>query len=270
MEILQAIALGALQGVTEFLPVSSSGHLVLLPYVAGWDSLGLAFDVILHLGTFAAIVVVFFTKIAQLLRGFFMPTRYRADARLAWIIIAASIPAAVIGFALVDIVEGFLRDPLVVVFGLLFGSTCLWFADHLIAEKKRTVKKIEQVGFWQGIGIGMAQTLALVPGVSRSGVTMSTAAWLGFDRPTSAAFSFLLGAPVFLGAGVHQIMALVNKPNGVATLLSTPMIVGFVSALFVGMIAIRFLLKYLHAHSFRGFVWYRTVLALIIFVVLFT
>ena len=269
MTILQAIILGAVQGITEFIPVSSSGHLIALPYLVGWEYQGLAFDIVVHIGTLVAILVVFWKRIWAMVRGVIQPKQHPKDARLAAIIIVATIPAALVGALFSSQIEHVLRSPVIVVWALLGGSAAMAVADYALRRYgSRAQHDLQRITWGKGIAVGVMQTLALIPGVSRSGITMSTASWFGISRSTAAEYSFLLGAPVFFGAGVLQFRTLLAQPNGMETLFSVPMLLGFVAAVVTGIFAIRFLLQFLQDQSFTVFIVYRVLLAGLIVILL--
>lgn len=268
MTVLQAIILGLVEGVTEFLPVSSSGHLVLMPYVFGWADQGVAFDVMAHMGALAAIVLLLFDRLRTIVKGFFMPKKYPQAARLAWSVIVASIPAFIAGYYLNAYISSTFRSPLYVAAGLLLGSVALFAADWFLQRYPPKTPTLDSFSPVKGLWVGIAQVVSLLPGVSRSGITMSAAVLMGTNRSAAAEFSFLLSIPIFLGAGVYKLSQVaLTSSAGVSVLLSPPMIVGFfVSALAAGM-SIRFLLRYLSTQKFRPFIVYRVVLAIVILAV---
>ncbi len=269
MDIVQAIVLGVVQGLTEFIPVSSSGHLVVLPFFFEWDYQGLAFDVVLHMGTLVAILIVFWQRIWAMCKGLISPRKYPKDARLAWMIVVATIPAAVIGSLFSEQIEHVLRSPKIVVVALLAGSAAMWFADYALRRYgSRVQKDVRRITWGKGIAIGVMQTFALIPGVSRSGITMSTAGWFGLSRAAAAEYSFLLGAPVFFGAGILQFAKVMETPGGVESFATLTTAIGFVAAVVTGVFAIRFLLKFLQQQTFTAFIVYRVLLAGLIMILL--
>lgn len=209
MEIIQIIALALLQGLTEFLPISSSAHLILLPIIAGWEDQGLAFDVAVHVGTLAAVIFYFRATIRQLIADWFRSLQRRqtvGESKLAWAVIIGTIPVGLAGLFLGDFIELFLRSPLVIaattiLFGLLLG-----FADW----KGKRDRNEQQMGWKDILIIGAMQALALIPGTSRSGVTMTAALMLGLTREAAARFSFLLSIPVIFLAGSLETLKLVK------------------------------------------------------------
>jgi undecaprenyl-diphosphatase len=268
--VLQALIMGIVQGLTEFLPVSSSGHLVVVPFLFGWHDpfiTSLAFSVMLHMGTLVALLVYFQEDWRRLVPAGLAALRDRAfhdlpDRRLAWLLLAATIPAAIVGFLLQDLIETRFREVGLVALTLVIGAAILWLADRW-GRRDRT---IEQVTFPLALGIGLAQALALVPGISRSGISISAARLAGLDRPDAARFSFLMATPVTLGAGLFEIRKLVAGEAGVPVEVA-PLVVGMVASLLAGLVAIHFMLRYLRTRSLSIFVWYRVALAAAVLVV---
>jgi undecaprenyl-diphosphatase len=267
--VLQALVMGIVQGLTEFLPVSSSGHLVIVPYLFGWDDPfinSLAFSVMLHMGTLIALLVYFRADWVRLVPAGFAAIRDRSlqddpDRRLAWLLLAATIPAAIVGFLLNDLIETSFRQVGLVAVTLVIGGVILWLADHL---SPRT-KDIGDVTFPVAFAIGVAQALALIPGISRSGISISAGRVAGLDREAAARFSFLMATPVTLGAGIFEARKLLTGEAGVV-IEPLPLLVGLVAALIAGLLAIRFMLSYLRTRSLDIFVWYRFALAAVVLV----
>jgi len=267
--VFQALVMGLVQGLTEFLPVSSSGHLVIVPYLFGWDDAfinSLAFSVMLHMGTLVALLVYFREDWFRLVPAGFATIRDRSfhddpDRRLAWLLVAATIPAALAGFLLNDLIETQFRQVGLVALMLVVGAVILWLADHLGAR----TKGIKDVTFPLAIGLGAAQALALVPGISRSGISISAARFAGLDREAAARFSFLMATPVTLGAGIFEARKLLAGEAGVQVEI-LPLVVGMIAALVAGLAAIHFMLRYLRTRSLDIFVWYRIALAAVVLV----
>jgi len=267
--LVQALIMGIVQGLTEFLPISSSGHLIIVPFLFGWtdpfiDSL--AFSVMLHIGTLAALLVYFRSDWLRLVPAGLATIRDRSfradpDRRLAWLLVAATIPAAVAGFLLSDFVETTVREPGLVALMLVIGAVILWLADRWGAR----TKGIGDVTFPLAVGIGAAQALALIPGISRSGISISAARFAGLDREAAARFSFLMATPIIAGAAIFEIRKLATGEAGVAISVG-PMVVGMMAAFVSGIIAISFLLRYLRTRSLDLFVAYRLVLAAVVVV----
>jgi undecaprenyl-diphosphatase len=268
--LLQALIMGVVQGLTEFLPISSSGHLIIVPFLFGWTDpfiTSLAFSVMLHIGTLAALLVYFRADWLRLVPAGFAAIRDRAfrddpDRRLAWVLVAATIPAALAGFLLSDVIETAFRDVGLVAVTLVVGAVVLWLADRWGAR----TKGVEDVTFPLAIGIGAAQALALIPGISRSGISISASRIAGLDREAAARFSFLMATPITAGAAIFEVRKLATGEAGVTVSLG-PLVVGMAAAFVSGMVAIGFLLRYLRTRSLNIFVAYRLVLAAIVIVV---
>lgn len=263
MQLLRAAVLGAVQGLTEFLPVSSSGHLVLVRELFGWELLADAhwntiFDLSVHAGTFAGLLVYFWPDVVRLSGAFFSTFRHGiagvADRRLAWTIILATLPAALAGLLGAGVIEAGLREAPVIVAALLavFGLI-LWAAEW----RGRKTGALSAVGWVDGMLIGLAQALSLAPGVSRSGITMTVGLARGMTRETAARFSFLLSIPIIGGATLYGVYGaatdLGNLPEGAAWIFA----VGFASAAASGYLCIRLFLRYLQRHAFAPFAIYR-------------
>jgi undecaprenyl-diphosphatase len=270
----QALVLGITQGATELLPISSSGHLILVPWIANWhyleshQSFNKTFDVALHLGTLVAVVVYFWSDIVRYVVAWFGTLKRRTvrtpDERIAWAVAAATIPAAIAGAAGEEFIEKKLGEPWQIAITLSVFAVLLWFADRLPERRG-----LDEVGVRNGFLIGLAQVLALIPGVSRSGITITAGRAYRLDRDSAARFSFLLLVPVVLGAviykGVKHVL-LESLPAG----STGPFIVGTLAALAVGLVAIDVLLGYVRRHGYGLFVIYRLVLAAIIVIVILT
>lgn len=263
-ESLRALALGILQGLTEFLPISSSAHLILLPWLLDWEPFGLTFDIMVHGGTLAAVLICFRRDWIRLLHtcGKALGSRSEAhpqDRTLLLALVLGTIPAVVAGLAAYDWIERSARGPEVIVATLSFFALVLWFADRT-GSRMRSLSQLRPL---DGLWIGMAQTLAFVPGVSRSGVTIAMAMLLGLGRRDSARLSFLLAGPVILmavGKGVLDLITETGEPS-----ISAPaLLLGVLSSCVAGFLCIRFLLRYLKAGSFLPFVVYRLILAVVI------
>ena len=266
LELLEAILLGVVQGLTEFLPVSSSGHLLLGQYFLGMDKerFGLPFDVALHLGTLLAVVAFFRWDLLRMAHAFVRSLspggRNLADPdqQLAYLILASSVPAALIGFFLEDIFETAVRSPWVVVFNLVLVGI-LFIVAEAVGSRSR---KADKLGFYEAIGIGFAQAAALVPGVSRSGATITLGLFLGLRREEAARFSFLMSVPIIAGAGSLQLAEVVSV--GVDAWEVFMFGAGFVSSAAVGYLAIKFFLRFVVHYSLRVFAYYRFVLAAVV------
>jgi undecaprenyl-diphosphatase len=270
LELLQAILLGVVQGLTEFLPVSSSGHLLLGQYFLGLDQdrFGLPFDVALHLGTLVAVVIYFWRDLLRMAGAFVRSLSPGGrdladpDQRLAYLILASTIPAALIGFFLEGFFEEAVRSPWVVVFNLVLVGI-LFIVGEAVGSRTRRADKLR---FVEALGIGLAQATALVPGVSRSGATITLGLFLGLRREEAARFSFLMSVPIIAGAGSLQLAE--AAAEGMDRSQAAIFVAGFVSSALVGYLAIRFFLRFVVHHSLRAFAYYRFGLAAVVAVLL--
>jgi undecaprenyl-diphosphatase len=258
MTVLQAVVLGLVQGATEFLPVSSSGHLILVPRLLGWPDQGLAFDAAIHLGTVLALLVYFAGELRRLGEG--VLARRPADCRLAGAVLLASLPAGLAGLAFQHVIETRLRSVTVVAASTILWALVLWWADRLAAEDQ--VRDLREVSVGQALAIGLAQSVALIPGTSRSGITITAGLFSGLDRSTAARFAFLLGLPITIAAGLLESVDLVRGGSGGEALGVTALGVG--TSFAAGLSAIRFLVRFLERRTLRVFVAYRIVLGLLL------
>lgn len=262
MDLLRALILGIVQGLTEFIPVSSSGHLVLIPHLLGWPDQGLAFDAALHIGTLAAVLAYFradwicLTRsgLTDLYRHGPRIAAYSGDTRLLLFIGAGTLPAVVFGLLLDDWIEANLREVWNVAVGLIVAGLVMLGAEVFAPLRRR----IESVRLVDAVVIGFAQACALIPGVSRSGATMSAGLTLGFQREDAARFAFLLGTPAFAGAALLKSFDLADAPRDELLNLAA----GMLAAAVVGFIAISWLLRFLRTRSLVPFVIYRWVVGL--------
>ena len=268
----QAFTLGVTQGLTELLPISSSGHLILVPWVAQWHYLenhadfNKTFDVALHLGTLIAVVVYFWADVVRYMRAWFASVRQRSvtteDQRVSWWIFAATIPTAIAGALGEDTIETKLGQPYQIAIFLAVFGVLLWLADRLPQQRR-----IGELGFRRAFLVGVSQILALMPGVSRSGITITTGRFARLDRDAAARFAFLLLIPIVFGAVVYKgikHVVLHSLPAGSAG----PFVVGTLAAAAVGLVAIDLLLGYVRRHTYTVFVIYRLVLAAAILIVI--
>ncbi|MCL2877874.1 MAG: undecaprenyl-diphosphate phosphatase [Acidobacteria bacterium] len=272
MEIIAAVILGIIQGLTEFLPISSSAHLILVPWFFGWDPEGLIFDVSLHVGTALAVVAFFWRDWVLLAREAVKGLAERrpfgnARRKLAWFLVAGTVPAGVVGLMFEKTVENSLRSPLVPVFTLAVFGCLLFYAE----KKSRRNRELNSYTLADAIWIGCAQALALIPGVSRSGVTITTALLRNSDRNSAARFSFLLSTPVIVGAGLLKVLSLFKTANGssVEAVSLAVLGAGVAAAAVTGFLCIKFFLRYLTRGSFLPFVVYRLLLAVVILIFYF-
>jgi undecaprenyl-diphosphatase len=267
--IVQALVMGLVQGLTEFLPVSSSGHLIVVPSLLGWEDpfiTSLAFSVMLHLGTLAALLVYFRADWLRLVPAGLAALRDRRfagedDRRLAWLLAVATIPAVIAGLALNDAIETVFRQIGLVALMLVVGGAILWLADR----HGRHDREIAGMPFLIALGIGAAQALALVPGISRSGISISAGLFGGLSRESAARFSFLMATPITALAGAYETLKLITGDGDGAT--ADVLVVGMLAALVSGLLAIHGLLRFLRTHPTHVFVAYRVVLAAVVVVV---
>ncbi len=266
MTYLQAIVLGIVQGLTEFIPVSSSGHLVLVPHLLGWQfshAQAFVFDVLVQWGTLLAVFIYFRRDLLVISLAFargIVDGRPFADpdARMGWYLVLATLPAVVAGLAAKDLIESAFASPRATGFFLLCTAMLLVIAEK-VGHRNRTMEKIT---WFDALWIGCSQVLALLPGISRSGATIAGGMTRHLDRPSAARFSFLMSVPVMVGAGVLALRDLVALPAAESFLL--PLLAGFLAALVSGYIAIRWLLAFLSNHSLYGFAVYCVLLGLVV------
>ena len=256
--IFIAFLLGALQGATEFLPVSSSGHLVLVPWLFGWPAPGLAFDAVVHWGTALAVVVYFWRDWVSLVKAAFrsLVTRSPADpqARLAWFIVLGTVPAALLGYLLNDFFGSMFGRP-VAAAGFLLVTAVLLAATEWLGRRERD---LDTLTWLDTLLVGLAQALAILPGISRSGATIAAGLARGLKREPAARFSFLLATPIILGAGLLQVASLAQAGDLVAQ--APTLLVGFATASGVGCGCIHFLMRYLQRRRLYPFAVYCAVL----------
>lgn len=256
MGILESIILGLVQGLTEFLPVSSSGHLIIIRELLGLSLEGsLQFDVLLHLATLLVIIIYFAGEIKRIILDAFTEGLSGRSLKMIYAIALGSIPAGLLGFLYGDRIEGAFRNPENVAYALIAGSILFFLADRL-GRNRGGISGIK------GFFIGIFQSLALIPGFSRSGSTISGGLLFGLSREESIKFAFLLGIPVILGAGIKTLMDIGTSNFG--EFINTPLILGFFAAFFSGLWAVKFLVRYLSKKSFIPFIIYRLLLAAII------
>jgi undecaprenyl-diphosphatase len=261
MDSVQAVLLALVQGITEFLPISSSAHLILVPRLLGWEDQGLAFDVAVHVGTLAAVVLYFrhelgdmFVAWAHSLGGAGM----NEDARLAWYVLLGTVPAMLAGLLLHDLVETLFRSPLVIAFTTVVFGLVLWWADRYGRQRRDE----HTLSAGDVLLIGCAQALAMIPGTSRSGITMTAGLALGLTRTGAARFSFLLSIPIILMAGAYETVKLVELDGPVAW---DVLLVGTVTAAVSAWLCIHFFLKLIERIGMLPFVIYRLVLGAFLF-----
>jgi undecaprenyl-diphosphatase len=266
VSILEAIVLGIVQGVTEFLPISSTGHLRIVPAFVGWDDPGAAFTAVTQLGTMAAVLLYFREDLARIARAWLRSLRDRSvrrtlDARLGWYIVLGTIPIGIFGVLFKDQIETGVRDL------YLIGVALIVLGLVLLAAEKvgRRERSIEQIRTKDGFVVGFAQALALIPGVSRSGATITAGLFLGLDRPSAARFSFLLSIPAVVLSGLLELGSILSGEEGQET-GAAALIVATVLAFVSGYASIAFLLRFLSNHSTVVFVVYRVALGALVLV----
>ncbi len=270
----QAFTLGIVQGLTELLPISSSGHLILVPWLFDWhylenhEDFNKTFDVALHLGTLVAVIVYFWQEVVLYVGAWFRSVGKRAirtaDERIAWLIFVATIPAAIAGAAGEETIEKHLGAPWQIAINLAVFGIVLWVAD-----RSAETRKLEEIGLWTALGVGAAQAIALMPGVSRSGITITAGRFLKLDRDSAARLSFFLLIPIVFGAVVYK--GLKHVVFGTLPPGSTgPFIVGTIAAAGMGLIAIDALLGYVRRHDYSIFVLYRLAAAAAILLLIAT
>ena len=270
----QAFTLGIVQGLTELLPISSSGHLILVPWLFDWhylenhEDFNKTFDVALHLGTLVAVIVYFWQEVVLYVGAWFRSVGKRAirtaDERIAWLIFVATIPAAIAGAAGEETIEKHLGAPWQIAINLAVFGIVLWVAD-----RSAETRKLEEIGLWTALGVGAAQAIALMPGVSRSGITITAGRFLKLDRDSAARLSFFLLIPIVFGAVVYN--GLKHVVFGTLPPGSTgPFIVGTIAAAGMGLIAIDALLGYVRRHDYSIFVLYRLAAAAAILLLIAT
>jgi len=272
LTILQAIILGIVQGLTEFLPISSSGHLILVPWLFNWHfllnnpDLNKTFDVALHLGTFVAVLVYFWREVVRLVAAWVRSVARRSladpEARLAWLLLVSTIPAAFLGVVFESFIEDRLGKPWLIAVMMIVFAFVMYAIDH-VAKLDRD---LDALTWTDSILIGIAQAFALCPGVSRSGVTMMTGLALRLDRESAARYSFLLSIPVIGGAAAYKAVHVAK--DGLPAGTAMPFVVGIASAAISGMIAIWFVLRYLKTHNFNLFVVYRIVVGVAVLILI--
>lgn len=265
MTILQALVLGIVQGLTELLPISSSGHLDIIPWLLNWTSSPEfvtafeGFDVALHFGTFLAIAIFFFKDWIKLIIGGFnqvVKKEKTTEGKMFWYLVIATIPGGIIGLLLDTFVGDLLKKPVIISIALIVMGIILYFVD----KKSKTITNYENMTFKQTFLIGLSQCLAFIPGVSRSGITMTTGRAMGVDRESAARYSFMLSAPIVFAATIFKLKDFV---------FSLPFFIGILASFIVGVVVIKWLLNYLQKGSFKIFAVYRVIFGIIILIFVF-
>ena len=260
MTIIQSIILGIVQGLTEFLPISSSGHLNLFPWILGWEAMPESFDVALHIGTLLAIIIYFWKDWLGLILGGYNQTikkKPSTEGKIFWYIVLSTIPAGILSLVLDKIAEKIIGgnldlEMLLIAFALIILGIVLYLVD----ERSKSRTNYEHISFKQSLWIACSQAIAAAfPGTSRSGITMTTARWLGVDRESAAKYSFLLATPITLAAVIFDLKHFA---------FDLPFFIGILTSFVVGFFVIKFLMDYLKKGSFKGFAIYRVVIGLVV------
>jgi undecaprenyl-diphosphatase len=270
MPLLHAIVLGIVQGLTEFLPISSSAHLIVIPWILNWDDGGLTFDVALHAGTLVAVVLFFFRDWVQIIaQGLGLRVGHdpvlQKNRGLLWLLVLGTIPGALAGFLFEKQADAELRSPYIIAVAAIVMGIIMWLADW--AGRKQ--KDISHVSAADSLAIGITQAFAIIPGVSRSGVTISAGLFRKFDRASAARFSFLLSTPIIAGACAKKFWDLHKHQGGLPADMHAAFIAGIAASAITGCIAIAFFLNFLRRQSLSVFVWYRIIFGIMVFALAF-
>lgn len=261
MGLFRAIMLGIVQGIAEFLPISSSAHLILIPYLFNWSESGLAFDVALHFGTMLAVLAVFFKEWWDLFIGAVLDIKTKkktTNGRMFWYLIAATIPAALIGMLLDDVIENVIRNKIwLIALCLAIMGVLIFLGDKWANNHYKIETKFENITLKQAIIVGLAQAFAIIPGFSRSGTTILAGRLQGISKEAITKFTFLLSVPIICGATILKVTDLV---------FTKEVIIGIITSFAMGVISIKFLLNYIKKHDFSVFAFYRVLVASIIFI----
>ena len=261
MSIFESIILGIVQGVGEFLPISSSAHLVLVPYLFGWEESGLAFDVALHFGTLLAVLAIFFKDWWNLFVGAVRKVTKKEDStenKMFWYLVIATIPGALVGFILDDVIENVFRKQIwLIALALAVMGVLIYVGDKWASKHYKKETTFDKISLKQAFIVGCSQALAVIPGFSRSGTTILTGRLMGISKEAVTKFTFLLSVPIIFGATILKVGDLT---------FSIEVVVGVLTSFVVGVLSIKFLLSYIKKHDFSVFAFYRVILALIVFV----
>ena len=259
MSVFRAVILGIIQGIAEFLPISSSAHLILLPYLFGWEESGLAFDVALHFGTMMAVLVVFFKDWWDLFIGAIKDIKIKkktTEGKMFWYLVIATIPAAGAGLLLDDIIENVIRNKIwIIALALAIMGMLIFLGDKWAQKHYKKEIEFEDISLKQAFLVGVSQSFAVIPGFSRSGTTILAGRLMGISKQAITKFTFLLSVPVICGATILKVGDLS---------FTKEVIIGIISSFAMGIIAIKFLLNYIKKHDFSVFAFYRVILAIIV------
>lgn len=270
MSLLHAIVLGIIQGLTEFLPISSSAHLIVIPWILGWEDGGLTFDVALHAGTLIAVLLFFLKDWVQILaQGLGLrigrDPALQKNRGLLWLLVIGTIPGALAGFLFEKQADAALRSPYVIATASIVMGLLMWVADWA----GRMQKDISHISAVDAVTVGFSQALAIIPGVSRSGITISAGLFRNLDRASAARFSFLLSTPIIAGACAKKFWDLHKHEGGLAVDAHTAFVAGIAASAITGCIAIAFFMNFLRRRSLNLFVWYRILFGIIVFALAF-
>lgn len=258
MTIIQSIIFGAIQGLGEFLPISSTAHLVLVPYFTGWVDPGLSFDIALHVGTLVAVLTFFYKDWINIFTSAFINLKKDGvksfQKELLFLLIIGTIPGVFFGLLFEDKAETIFRSPLIIASALIAAGALLYWAD----KKYKGDKELKDVTLKDSLLIGLFQAIAIIPGVSRSGITITAGLFKGFNRANAARFSFLLSTPIIMGSAILKLPELIN------TGINISLVTGIMASAISGYLAIKYLLKFLEKYGYEIFFWYRLVLGLVI------
>lgn len=261
MTVFKCIILGIIQGIAEFLPISSSAHLILFPYLFGWEESSLAFDIALHFGTMMAVLVIFFKDWWDLFIGAMKDIKTKkktTNGKMFWYLIVATIPGALAGLLLDDVIENVIRNQIwIIALALAIMGLFIFLGDRWASKHYKKETKFEDITLKQAIIVGVSQAFAVIPGFSRSGTTILAGRLQGISKEAITKFTFLLSVPIIAGATILKVPELV---------FTKEVIIGIISSFAVGILTIKFLLNYIKKHDFSVFAFYRVILAIIVFV----
>ena len=261
MSVFKAIILGLIQGVAEFLPISSSAHLILFPYLLGWEESGMSFDVALHFGTMMAVLAIFFKDWWLLFIGAIKDVKSKkqsTNGKMFWYLVIATIPAVIVGLLLDEVIENVIRNNIwIIATALAVMGLLIFIGDKWASKHYKKEVEFENINIKQAFLVGVSQAFAVIPGFSRSGTTILAGRLMGISKEAITKFTFLLSVPIICGAAILKVGDLTFNKE---------VIIGIISSFAIGIIAIKFLLSYIKKHDFSVFAFYRVIIALIVFV----